>query len=67
MAFGIKNMAATLIEMISDTELLRDLAGPRSYERGEKYAAEGYVHSMTEYKGKLVATVTGTQDYQIKL
>jgi uncharacterized Zn finger protein len=60
-------MTATLIEMVSDTELLRDLAGPRSYERGEGYAAEGYVHSITEYKGKLVATVTGTHDYQVKL
>lgn len=60
-------MTATLIEMVSDTELLRILAGPRSYERGEGYAAEGYVHSITEYKGKLVATVTGTHDYQVKL
>lgn len=60
-------MAATLIEMVGDTELLRDLAGPRSYERGENYAAEGYVHSIIEYKGKLVATVTGTHDYQVKL
>ncbi len=60
-------MAATLIELISDTELLRDLAGPRSYERGVRYAADGYVHSITEYKGKLVATVTGTSDYQVKL
>jgi uncharacterized Zn finger protein len=60
-------MAATLIELVGDTELLRDLAGPRSYERGENYAADGYVHSITEYKGKLVATVTGTHDYQVKL
>ena len=60
-------MTATLIELVGDTELLRDLAGPRSYERGENYAAGGYVHSITEYKGKLVATVTGTHDYQVKL
>jgi uncharacterized Zn finger protein len=60
-------MASTLIELVGDTELLRDLAGPRSYERGENYAADGYVHSITEYKGKLVATVTGTHDYQVKL
>lgn len=60
-------MAATLIELVGDTELLRDLAGPRSYERGVGYAADGYVHSITEYKGKLVATVTGTSDYQVKL
>ena len=60
-------MAATLIELAGDTELLRDLAGPRSYERGVGYAADGYVHSINEYKGKLVATVTGTNDYQVKL
>jgi uncharacterized Zn finger protein len=60
-------MAATLIELVGDTELLRDLASPRSYERGENYAADGYVHSITEYKGKLVATVTGKHDYQVKL
>jgi uncharacterized Zn finger protein len=60
-------MAATLIELVGDAELLRDLAGPRSYERGVGYAADGYVHSITEYKGKLVATVTGTSDYQVKL
>lgn len=60
-------MTTTLIELVGDTELLRDLAGPRSYERGVNYAADGYVHSITEYKGKLVATVTGTHDYQVKL
>lgn len=60
-------MTTTLIELIGDTELLRELAGPRSYERGKNYAADGYVHSITEYKGKLVATVTGTHDYQVKL
>ncbi|MGB7922325.1 MAG: DUF6880 family protein [Pyrinomonadaceae bacterium] len=60
-------MAATLIELVGDTDLLRDLAGPRSYERGENYAADGYVHSIIEHKGKLVATVTGTHDYQVKL
>jgi uncharacterized Zn finger protein len=60
-------MATTLIKLVSDTELLRDLAGPRSYERGVGYAADDYVHSITEYKGKLVATVTGTSDYQVKL
>jgi hypothetical protein len=36
-------MAATLIELVSDTELLRELAGPRSYERGENYAADDYM------------------------
>lgn len=49
-------MAATLIELVGDTELLRDLAGPRSYERGVGYAADGDAHSLTGYKGKLVAT-----------
>ncbi|HMF57286.1 MAG TPA: SWIM zinc finger family protein [Pyrinomonadaceae bacterium] len=60
-------MTATLIELARDTALLHELAGERSYERGENYAAESYVHSITEYKGKLVAIVTGTHDYQVKL
>lgn len=60
-------MTSKLIDLITDKNLLLELAGERSYERGEGYAADGMVHSITEYKGKLVATVTGTHDYQVKL
>lgn len=60
-------MTSKLIDLVSETNLLRGLAGERSYKRGKNYAAEDMVHSITEYKGKLVATVTGTHDYQVKL
>ncbi len=48
-------------------EALRQLAGARSFERGEDYFAAGQVISLVEHDGKLTATVQGTEVYRVKI
>jgi len=48
-------------------DALRQLAGARSFERGEDYFAAGQVISLVEHAGKLTATVQGTEDYRVKI
>jgi len=48
-------------------EALRQLAGARSFERGEDYFAAGQVTSLVEHAGKLTETVQGTEDYRVKI
>ena len=47
--------------------VIRSLAGERYYARGEAYFNEGRVRGLTEYRGKVTAKVTGTEDYRVKL
>ncbi len=47
--------------------MLLELAGERSFERGEDYFDEGRVRSLVEFEGMLAATVEGTEDYRVKL
>jgi uncharacterized Zn finger protein len=46
---------------------LQQLAGARSFERGEDYFAAGQVISLVEHAGKLTATVHGTEVYRVKI
>lgn len=48
-------------------QLLQDYAGSRSFERGKEYFDSESVFGMEEYQGKVVAKVSGTQDYKVKL
>jgi uncharacterized Zn finger protein len=48
-------------------EALRQLAGARSFERGEDYFAASQVASLVEHAGQLTATVQGTEDYRVKI
>src|SRR3990172_3670927 len=50
-----------------DTNTLRRLAGPRSFERGESYFEDGRVGSLVEDKGKITAFVHGSSKYRVKL
>jgi uncharacterized Zn finger protein len=47
--------------------MLLELAGKRSFERGEDYFDEERVRSLVEFEGMLAATVEGTEDYRVKL
>jgi uncharacterized Zn finger protein len=47
--------------------MLLELAGERSFERGENYFDEERVRSLVEFEGMLAATVEGTEDYRVKL
>jgi uncharacterized Zn finger protein len=50
-----------------DRQALRRLAGPRSFERGEAYFADGRVLSLGEHRGAVVAKVRGAETYSAKL
>ncbi len=59
-------MSARLEPML-DRALLRGLAGARSYERGEEYFEAGCVDRLVIEGDALLATVMGTQPYQVEL
>ena len=46
---------------------LRGYADGRSFERGEDYFKAECVFGLEEYQGKVVAKVSGTRDYRVKL
>lgn len=59
-------MSASTLNTLNRQDL-RELAGDRSFARGEAYFNEGRVRSLTEYQGELTATVSGTHNYRVKL
>lgn len=52
---------------ILDCELLRRIAGTRSFERGKDYFAHGAVRGLVEHEGTVTATVDGSRRYRVKL
>ncbi|NJL40227.1 MAG: hypothetical protein HC899_28375, partial [Leptolyngbyaceae cyanobacterium SM1_4_3] len=46
---------------------LQNLAGDRSYERGEAYFRQGHVQSLMESGDEITATVVGTEPYEVML
>lgn len=48
-------------------ETLRELAGARSFERGEDCFERGCVGRPAEYQNRVTASVQGTQKYAVKL
>jgi uncharacterized Zn finger protein len=48
-------------------DTLCELAGARSFERGEDYFESGQVITLVEHRGKLTAVVQGTEDYRVEL
>ena len=60
-------MHETLLQALSDTNLLRGLANGKSYERGAGYYEDGAVRSLVMHAGKLAARVEGTEDYIVVL
>ncbi len=59
-------MSESALDFLSP-QLLRDYADGRSFERGEDYFKSESVFGMEEYQGKVVAKVSGTHDYKVKL
>jgi uncharacterized Zn finger protein len=47
--------------------MLLEMAGERSFERGEDYFEEERVRSLVEFEGMLAGSVEGTEDYRVKL
>ena len=55
------------LKRVLTRQLLRQLAGAKSFERGEDYFDAGQVMSLVEHAGKLTATVQGTDEYRVTL
>jgi len=60
------SMSQSALNTLSVREI-RQLAGERFFERGEKYFDEGRVYGLTEYRGQVAAKVAGTEDYRVRL
>lgn len=58
---------STGLAQIITREALRELAGARSFERGEDYFESGCVGRLAEYEGRITASVQGTERYTVKL
>ncbi|MBS1795497.1 MAG: SWIM zinc finger family protein [Acidobacteria bacterium] len=48
-------------------QMLIDYADRGSFERGQKYFNSGNVFDLEEYQGRIVAKVSGTDDYRVKI
>ncbi len=59
-------MERGLSKVITD-EVVRRLAGERTYERGLEYFSGGQVGSVVESDGAVAAVVRGDQDYRVTL
>ena len=59
-------MATTALDFLSP-QLLKDYADGGSFSRGKDYFADECVFELAEYGGKVVAKVSGTHDYKVKL
>jgi uncharacterized Zn finger protein len=55
------------LKELINRDTLRQLAGAKSFERGEDYFAMGQVLSLVEHDGKLLASVQGTETYEVTL
>jgi uncharacterized Zn finger protein len=52
---------------ILDRRILRQMAGARSFERGEEYFASGRVRALTQHEAQVTAKVRGTREYRVEL
>lgn len=59
-------MASPLMNILTRNALAQ-LAGPRSFSRGEAYFAEGAVRGLAEDEGVITAKVQGTRAYKVAL
>lgn len=55
------------LKIVLNRNILLELAGARSYARGEAYAAEGRVKGLREDGASIMAQVCGTQEYHVEL
>jgi uncharacterized Zn finger protein len=59
-------MVPDLLENLTRDAML-ELAGETYFERGEGYHRGGHVYDLVEHGGVVVAKVTGTEDYRVRL
>lgn len=59
-------MTSRLARVLTD-RILRQRAGPRAFDRGERYFADRRVRGLAELEGILVAVVRGRREYRVRL
>jgi uncharacterized Zn finger protein len=60
-------MKAAGAESPFDVEALRKLAGDKAFARGQEYCRDGQVELLAVEPGKVLTTVTGSEDYRAEL
>ena len=55
------------LKQVLTRQKLRQLAGPKSFDRGAGYFESGQVESLVEHAGKLTAMVQGSDEYRVTL
>ena len=58
---------ANSLKSLLTREVLLDMAGERSFARGEDYTRRGYVHDLALEGDGLTARVSGTEEYYVEL
>lgn len=58
--------ASPEIHTVLTLELVKRLAGPTYFKRGEKYFEEGTVRNLMEWNGTITAVSRGTDDYRVR-
>jgi uncharacterized Zn finger protein len=58
---------SSLLKTLLTQDVLLELAGDRSFARGEDYVRRGYVHDLALEGDSLSARVSGTEDYYVEL
>ncbi|MGA7932454.1 MAG: DUF6880 family protein [Kovacikia sp.] len=58
---------ANSLKNLLTREVLLDMAGERSFARGEDYTRRGYVHDLALEGDGLTARVSGTEEYYVEL
>ena len=65
--FVANPLMASALSRLLTLKQIRQLAGDTSFARGEAYCAEGRVRSLVAHGDTLTATVTGTENYTVRL
>jgi uncharacterized Zn finger protein len=60
-------MTSASLKTLLNRRALKEWAGEPSFSKGEEYQASGQVGSITEHGDMIVAEVSGTSDYRVKL
>jgi uncharacterized Zn finger protein len=62
----VRNTGSDLAENLTYDAML-ELAGQTYFDRGEDYHSGGHVYDLVEHAGIVVAKVSGTADYRVRL
>ncbi|MHB9028680.1 MAG: SWIM zinc finger family protein [Candidatus Latescibacterota bacterium] len=67
MAKRKKNADITSLADVLTEDAMYKHAGERSYNRGVEYFQDDQITGLSEHRGKIIATVEGTRNYEVRL